>query len=183
MVRMFLSQLDKTIPIEIGRGHYRKCNVCLCLWPEVYFHLIWLGKFRIWSKSVLVSSWQRIYYAGRQTLSCRSTYGGYAHRGKEVLGTIKRGYLNQSNKKRKGQSKSSTITRTRAPEHQSSWSRAQIVARPTPQGSDADTASPDHLGLGRKFRLARPVRGSGAKRRFTQSGQGFRRTAPVPMTW
>ena len=50
------------------------------------------------------------------------------------------------------------------------------------RGSDADTASPDPLGLGRKFRLARPLQGSGAKRRSTRSGQDFRRTAPVPTT-
>jgi len=62
------------------------------------------------------------------------------------------------------------------------WPRTRVPSRPTPRGSDTDTASPDPLGLGRKFRLARPIQGSGAKRRFTGSGQGFQRKAPVLMT-
>jgi hypothetical protein len=122
------------------------------------------------------------------------------------VGYHKKRYPNRSNKKRKGQSKLTTITKARAPAHltpgsqtkprlaRPPGSRTQAPPRPTPQGlgrkfrlarprgSDADTASPDPLGLGRKFRLARPLQGSGAKRRSTRSGQDFRRTAPVPTT-
>jgi len=114
---------------------------------------------------------------------------------KRGVGYHKKGYPDKSNKNRKRQSKTSAITTTRAPAHLSPRSRTQIVARPTPLASDASSVSPDPLGLGRrrrlarpprprrKFRLARPIQGSGAKRRFTGSGQGFQRIAPVPTTW
>jgi len=99
-----------------------------------------------------------------------------------LLGTIKRGYPNQSNKNTKGKASPPGSPR-RGPQPIYSlslepktrlarphWPRARVPSRPTPQGSDADTVSPDPLGLGRKFRLARPVEGSGAKRHSTGSG-------------
>ena len=65
-----------------------------------------------------------------------------------------------------------------------SGTRTQVPTRPTPQGlgrkfrlarplraSDADTASPDPLGFGRKSRLARPLQGSGAGRRSPGSAR------------
>ena len=80
---------------------------------------------------------------------------------KSGVGYHKKGYPNQNNKKRKGQSKLTTITRARAP----------TTTRPTPQdlghkirlarplrASHADTVSPDPLGLGRRQRLARSPR-------------------------
>ena len=114
------------------------------------------------------------------------------------VGYHKRGYPDQSDKKRKGQNKSSTITRARAPDLLTPEPQGQTATRPTPwasdadtvspdplglrrkfrlarppRGSDADTVSPDPLGLGCKFRLARPLQGSGAKRCSTRSRQGF----------
>jgi len=121
-----------------------------------------------------------------------------------LLGT---GCPDQCDKKHKGQNKSSTIAKTRTPDHLTPEPQGETTTRSTPwtsdadtvssdplglgrkfrlvrppRGSDADTDSPDPLGLGRKFRLARPLQGSGAKRRSTGSRQGFRRTAPVPAT-
>ena len=73
-----------------------------------------------------------------------------------LLGTIKRDAQIRSDTKRKEQSKSSTIAKTRAPDHLTPEPQGQTTTRPTPWASDADTVSSDPLGLGRKFRLARP---------------------------
>ena len=98
-----------------------------------------------------------------------------------MLGSIKRGTQIRVIKNHKRQSKPPRITSTRAPaiyfldlepktrHARPHWPRAQIPSRPTPKGSDADTASPDPLGLGHKFRLARPVQGSGVKRRSSRT--------------
>jgi len=104
----------------------------------------------------------------------------------------KKGYPNRSNKKRKRRTKPSTIARTQVPAHLSPRSRAQIAARPTPWprarvpsrptpwGSDADTASPDPLGLGRKFRFARPLQGSGANAALPNQSKASSSRRPYP---
>ena len=92
-----------------------------------------------------------------------------------LVGYHKKGYPNQSNKNRKRQSKPFAITGARAPARLTPWPRAQTTARPTPLASGASSASsdpcepwtrapprPTPLGLGREFRLARPLLGSGA---------------------
>ena len=79
-----------------------------------------------------------------------------------TVGYHKKGYPDQDNKKRKGQSKLSAIARARAPDHLTPETQGQTTTRPTPWASDADTVSPDPLGLGRKFCHARPPRGSDA---------------------
>jgi len=85
------------------------------------------------------------------------------------VGHHKKGYPNQSNKKRKSQSKSSIITRARALSRLAPWPRVQTTACPTPLGLGREfrfarppgartrvPSRPTPLGLGREFRLARP---------------------------
>jgi len=60
------------------------------------------------------------------------------------------------------------------------WPRTRVPSRPTPRGSDADTASPDPLGLGRKFRLARPLQGSGTNAASPDKGKAFNARRPYP---
>jgi len=92
-----------------------------------------------------------------------------------TVGYHKKGYPNQNNKNRKRQSKPSAITWARAPARLTPRPRAQNTARPTPLASGASSVSldpsrarattpprPTPLGLGREFRLARPLLGSGA---------------------
>jgi len=97
-----------------------------------------------------------------------------------TVGYHKKGYPDQSDKKRKGQSKSSTIAKARAPDHLTPEPQGQTITRPTPWASDADTDSSDPLGLGRKFRLARPPRGSDADTVSPDPPEARTQTLPRP---
>ena len=99
------------------------------------------------------------------------------------VGYHKKGYPNQSNKRRKRPSKLTAITGARAPTRPTppGLGRKFRLARPL-RTSDASSDSPDPSGprtqvptrptpqdLGRRHRLARPLLGSGTRPRSTRS--------------
>jgi len=84
------------------------------------------------------------------------------------VGYHKKGYPNQSNKKRKGQNKLTTIARARALAHLTPGPQVQTTTRPTPWASDASSASPDPSGPQTQV-LSRPTQGLGCRHRLARS--------------